>query len=164
MFDTRKHTCPHRKGRARRPPLLLLAVVTCTLWSVGAGASTGTFEEEEDAGRGILLAAKCQRCHAVSTAEVAMDEGSRVKGPDLAKLSAPMRQAEVLDAYLRRTETKNGKRHPFPWRGEDDELDRLIQWLLLHQAGDTAPDDTAPDDTEPGAAEHGRVDLEARWP
>lgn len=73
-----------------------------------------------------------------------MREGAKVKGPDLSNLSKPFREADALTAYLQRTTTKDGKKHPFPWRGEDADLRAMVGWLLEQQAAEPVSEPGTP--------------------
>ena len=122
---------------ARPTSRIAASVLIVTFWtSLGASTLYGQPDESEAPGRRVLAEANCQRCHEVSSAGIEMQEGAKVKGPDLSKLSSPFRETDRLTAYLQRTTAKEGKKHPFPWRGEDTDLRELVDWLLEQQAAD----------------------------
>lgn len=101
--------------------------------SVLSASSARAQAEDNDKGHDLFLEAKCQRCHAVSTVPIEMDEGARVVGPDLSALPSDRRDPVDLEAYILRNETKRGKKHPSAWRGQEQDLRILIGWLLEHQ-------------------------------
>lgn len=89
--------------------------------------------EEAATGAQLFEDGKCQLCHSVEAAGIEAKKKSD-KYPDLSHMSGDY-DAELLTAYLNKKETINDKKHPMPFRGSDEEMATLVNWLLeLHEA------------------------------
>ncbi len=73
---------------------------------------------------------KCSMCHSISTRGIeAKTKSNKLKGPDLVNLSARYDSA-WLAKYLTKKVGKNGKKHKKRFKGSDEELQALVDWLL----------------------------------
>ncbi len=73
---------------------------------------------------------KCIRCHSISTRGIeAKTKSERLKGPDLVGLSARYKSA-WLSKYLTKKVRLKGKKHKTRFKGSDEELQTLVDWLL----------------------------------
>ena len=90
--------------------------------------SPAVAEGEKTDGKAIFLAQKCNMCHAVPSAGIeAKTKSEAMKGPDVAGLDG---DAEQLAKYLRKQAKIDGKDHKKEFKGGDDELKVLIDWVL----------------------------------
>lgn len=105
---------------------LSLSVALCVLVVL---AVAPLFAGEESPGKQIYLDQKCNMCHPVSTAgiESKMDKG------DLVGL-ADQYEADWLVQYLKKEADKDGKTHGKAFKGTDEELKALVDWLLEQKA------------------------------
>ena len=79
-------------------------------------------------GKEVFMAAKCNMCHAVSTVGIeAKVKSEKMKGPDLVNST---RDAATLKGYLKGETEMNGAKHKKPFKGSDEELQAIIDWLL----------------------------------
>ncbi|MCP3960699.1 MAG: cytochrome c [bacterium] len=71
---------------------------------------------------------KCNMCHAVPVAEIAAKtKNEKMKGADLGgKVEGEL--AEIA-AYVRKEADIDGKTHKKPFKGTDEELQAIIDWL-----------------------------------
>ena len=71
---------------------------------------------------------KCNMCHAVPAAEIeAKTKSEKMKGADLGgKLD---KEFEEIAAYVRKEGELDGKTHKKPFKGTDEELQAIIDWL-----------------------------------
>ncbi len=71
---------------------------------------------------------KCNMCHAVPAAEIeAKTKSEKMKGGDLGgKIEGEF--AEIA-AYVRKEGELDGKSHKKPFKGTDEELQSIIDWL-----------------------------------
>jgi len=106
---------------------LSLSVALCVLVAL---AVAPLFAGEESPGKQVYLDQKCDMCHAVSTAGI---EGKTDKGGDLVGL-ADQYDAEWLTQYLKKEADKDGKQHVKGFKGTDEDLKALVDWLLEQQA------------------------------
>ncbi len=92
--------------------------------------------EEEPALDGMALFTdthKCSMCHAVPAAEiVAKTKSEKMKGGDLGgKVEGEL--AEIA-AYVRKESELDGKTHKKPFKGTDEELQAIVDWLATLEA------------------------------
>ena len=88
--------------------------------------SFSTAEEKVD-GKELLEKGKCLTCHSVTTLNI---EGKKKdKSVDLSNTGATQ-TAESLKTYLKKESEYNGKKHPVAFKGEDADLQVMIDWLL----------------------------------
>lgn len=71
---------------------------------------------------------KCNMCHAVPAAEIeAKTTSEKMKGPELGgKVEA---EFEAFAAYLRKEGDLDGKQHKKEFKGTDEELQAIVDWL-----------------------------------
>ena len=83
---------------------------------------------EESGGKAVFEAQKCNLCHSVPSAGIeATTKSDKLKGPDLVDLDA---DAQWVAKYLKKEVEKDGKSHTKPFKGSDEELKALVDWLL----------------------------------
>jgi cytochrome c551/c552 len=86
----------------------------------------------EGDGKAVFEAQKCDLCHSVSSAGIeATTKSDKMKGPDLVNLT---HDAEWLTKYLKKEVDKDGKQHTKPFKGTDEELEALVDWLLAQKS------------------------------
>ncbi len=88
--------------------------------------------EEPAKGQQVFDAQKCNMCHSVSTAGIEAKSEKMFKG-DLVNL-AETRDAEWLAQYLTRKTQLEGEDHKKEFKGSDEELQALVDWLLEQKA------------------------------
>lgn len=105
---------------------LTLTVVFAVL--LGLALATAPLAAQENDGKAIFEAQKCNLCHSVSTVGIeATTKSDKLKGPDLVDLD---QEAEWVVKYLKKEADKDGKSHTKPFKGSDEELKALVDWLL----------------------------------
>lgn len=84
--------------------------------------------EETNPGQKVFEAQKCNMCHAVPAVGIeAKTSSDKLKGPDLGgKIEADF---ETVAAYLRKAGELEGKTHKKEFKGTDEELQAIIDWL-----------------------------------
>jgi mono/diheme cytochrome c family protein len=88
------------------------------------------YSNETDAqGKQIFEANKCNNCHALQAAGIEMKMKTS-KAPDLSKLSDEITSKDVLVSYLKKEAELNGKKHMAAFKGTDEELSVLADWLM----------------------------------
>ena len=85
-------------------------------------------EGEESPGQAAFLAHKCNLCHAVPAAGIeAKTKSDKMKGPEL---GGPIEaDFEKIAAYLRKTGDLDGEQHKKEFKGTDEELKAIVDWL-----------------------------------
>lgn len=80
-------------------------------------------------GKAVFLAQKCNNCHAIQTAGIeAKTQSEKLKGPDLGGVTASLDDA-LVGKYIRKQEKINDKLHKHEFKGTDEELKTLLDWL-----------------------------------
>jgi cytochrome c len=83
-------------------------------------------------GKALFTSAKCNSCHSVSAqgieAKKSAEEGED-EVPDLSKFGAKGVDSAKLKAFLLKEDKLDGKKHKKKFKGEDADLDKLVQWL-----------------------------------
>ncbi|HXO18286.1 MAG TPA: c-type cytochrome [Thermoanaerobaculia bacterium] len=98
-------------------PIGLAAVVVTAL---AAGEPT-------DAGKAVFLKEKCGLCHAVKSQGLERTLKTS-KAKDLSNVGVE-REAAWIEKWLKHEEAIDGKKHEKVWKGSDQDLANLIQWL-----------------------------------
>ena len=89
---------------------------------------------EEGGGQAVFEDQKCNLCHGVSTVGIeAKTKSEKLKGPDLVNLSESY-EADWVVQYVKKEVDKDGKSHTKPFKGNDEELQVLVDWLLEQKA------------------------------
>lgn len=81
---------------------------------------------DEPAGKKAFVDAKCSSCHSVTSQKIEAKKKKDVV--DLSTVGSE-HKADFLKKYLLKTEKLNDKNHPSVFKGEDKNLDEIIQWL-----------------------------------
>ncbi|MCP4200585.1 MAG: hypothetical protein GY769_01460 [bacterium] len=91
-------------------------------------APTGVAAEDMDGKALFTETHKCNMCHAVPAADIeAKTTSEKMKGGDLGgKVEGEL--AEIA-AYVRKEADMDGKQHKKPFKGTDEELQAIIDWL-----------------------------------
>ncbi len=110
-------------------------LVIAALTMVAVSASAG--EEAMPAGHKAFLDMKCNMCHAVSTVGIeAKTTSEKMMGPDLVNLAKheTLGDAAVLGKYIKQEAKLDGEEHKKGFKGTDEELQALVDWLLEQKA------------------------------
>jgi len=95
------------------------------------GFSFSSFDDPE-AQR--LFIDNCVKCHSVSTVGIeAENKTGKMAGGDLVNLGESY-EAGFLFAYARKEADLDGKTHKKPFKGTDEELQAIVDWLLERKA------------------------------
>ena len=106
---------------------------------IGVVFATAPLLAQEVDGRAVYEAESCNLCHGVPTVGIAATARSeRLKGPDLVNLSDHY-EAEWLAKYVKKETDKEGRSHTRPFKGSDEELQALVDWLLEQKAEGSNP-------------------------
>ena len=132
--------------------LFIIALVLsafCVL--LAAPALAGEVKKDEarkpaiPAGQKVFTEAKCQMCHTVFAAGIGeppaedAEETEEASGPpDLSQVGAGT-TAEWLSLFLQKKETLNDKKHMKKFKGSDEDLAALVDWLLTLKPAEAAP-------------------------
>ena len=102
------------------------AAVTLLVVAFAAPVTTVAAAEAPD-GKKVFLAQKCDLCHSVPTAGIeAKTKSEKMKGPDLVDSK---REAAWIERYLKREIEQEGEKHKKEFKGSDEELKALIDWV-----------------------------------
>jgi len=105
-----------------------LILTVCLAMLLGLVLVAAPLAAEESNGQAVFEAQKCNLCHSVPAAGIeATTKSDKLKGPDLVDLDA---DAQWVAKYLKKEVEKDGKSHTKPFKGSDEELKALVDWLL----------------------------------
>ncbi len=113
----------------KRLPILAGFAVLAVLLTVALATAQ---EAAVPKGQQLFLDMKCNMCHAVPTVGIeAKTTSEKMKGPDLVDLEA---EKDWVVKYLKREAQKDGADHKKEFKGSDEELQALVDWLLEQKA------------------------------
>ena len=91
-------------------------------------------EEKKSDGLKIFAESKCTSCHSLEA--VGIKKKPNQKPPDLSN-AASVGTPEFIGKYLQKTEVKNGRKHLVSFKGSDEDLKTLTEWLVTDKADST---------------------------
>ncbi len=109
-------------------PALPLAVPVLFLMAAILAFPTAAAASEAAAGQEAFVALKCNLCHSVEAVDIAAKTKSdKMKGPDLS--SSSELDVEWAFQYIKRDVLKDDKQHKKEFKGTDEELTAILDWL-----------------------------------
>jgi mono/diheme cytochrome c family protein len=82
-------------------------------------------DQSGDDGKKVFVDSKCSMCHTVKSAGI---ESKKSDATDLSTVGKD-RTVEFLTKYLKKEVKLNDKDHKSSFKGTDDELKKLVEWL-----------------------------------
>lgn len=108
---------------------MVISALATVLSSAALGAVPAVAEASDIDGKAKFLEHKCIMCHSVETeGMVAKARVEKMKGPDLSGYTSEVEFSKMA-AYLRAEIAVAGKKHTKPFKGTDEELQAIIDWL-----------------------------------
>jgi cytochrome c5 len=93
------------------------------------GISLVQFSYSQDkTGKTIFEESKCTACHSITSQGIEAKKKSD-KTPDLSKLTEG-HDADFFMKFLKKEETMNNKKHAIAFKGSDEDLKMMIDWLV----------------------------------
>ncbi|MBZ0199026.1 MAG: cytochrome c [Ignavibacteriaceae bacterium] len=89
---------------------------------------------EDVSGEKIFVDNKCTMCHSVSASEIT---SKKKDAADLSKLSNVL-TADFLTKYLKKEEAIDGEKHKVTFKGTEEDLNKMVEWLLTFKEKDAA--------------------------
>lgn len=80
---------------------------------------------DDPAGKKIFVDQKCNMCHTVKSVGI---ESKKSDATDLSNVGAQLKSDEITK-YLKKEMKLNGKDHKTAFKGSDEELKKLVEWL-----------------------------------
>ena len=114
--------------------LLTLGALAFTLFLVSslapaASAAAGEGSTVPEGQKLFVEQYKCNMCHSVSSAGIeAKAKSEKMRGPDLTGVVAD-KGAEWTTQFIKREVKLDDKEHKKEWKGSDDDLKALVDWL-----------------------------------
>ena len=108
--------------------MVALAIVLAVFTLLPAAGALAAEEGEEPAGKAVFLAHKCNLCHSVPSAGIeSKTKSEKMKGSDL---GGPIEAGfEAFATYVRQQGELDGKSHKKEFKGTDEELQAIFDWL-----------------------------------
>ena len=85
-------------------------------------------EGEVKDGKTIFEESKCTACHGIESQGVVAKKKSD-KNPDLSTITTG-HDIEFWTKYMKKEESLNSKKHPIPFKGTDEDLKTMMEWLM----------------------------------
>ena len=82
-------------------------------------------DDKSDDGKKVFVDNKCNMCHTVTSAGI---ESKKSDAVDLSTVGKD-RTVEFLTKYLKKEAKLNDKDHKASFKGTDEELTKLVEWL-----------------------------------
>ena len=103
-----------------------IVVILVSVLVLGFAAPMGAAAGD---GKAAFTGAKCEMCHSVSAADIAAKvKSGKMKGPDLSGFKSDDMAATV--AYImQKAAGEGGKKHLKGFKGTDEELQTILDWL-----------------------------------
>ncbi len=113
------------------PKSLVLTAAGCAA-AILVAISAVAAEEAVPRGHEVFLEAKCNLCHGVPAAGIeAKTTSEKMKGPDLL---AGEWDGGKLAGFIKQEIEVDGRKHKKEFKGSDEELQALVDWLLEQKA------------------------------
>lgn len=80
---------------------------------------------DDPAGKKIFVDNKCNMCHIIKSAGI---ESKKSDATDLSNVGAEMKKDDMIK-YLKKEMKLNDKVHKTAFKGTDEELTKLVEWL-----------------------------------
>lgn len=112
----------------------------CTAALFLAAIPAAGADEARDPGQVEFLKQKCETCHSVSSHGIShTGKIEKLIGPDLAGVG-DRHESSWMVAYIQREQVgENGKKHTKPFKGSDEELQAIVDWLGSLKTGESDP-------------------------
>ena len=92
-------------------------------------APSAIAEDAGDAKTLFVETHKCNMCHGVAAAEIeAKTSSDKMKGPDLSGYKSE-KSFEALAGFVKKNSQLDGKDHKKGFKGTDEELQTILDWL-----------------------------------
>lgn len=104
----------------------IIAYLTSIIIIVALYGFAFTISSNDDpAGKKIFVDQKCNMCHTVKSAGI---ESKKSDATDLSNVGAELKSEEMIK-YLKKETKLNDKNHKASFKGSDEELIKLVEWL-----------------------------------
>jgi mono/diheme cytochrome c family protein len=105
---------------------VLLAAFTLPMLAAPQAAQAAA----DPPGKVVFMAQKCEMCHSIDSQQIARTTKSeKMAGPDLSNVGGA-HLAPWISQYLKKeVANSEGKKHGKDWKGTDEELKQLADWL-----------------------------------
>ncbi|HYW68786.1 MAG TPA: c-type cytochrome [bacterium] len=111
--------------------------VLCVALAAPAFADEAKKEEAKmPAGQKVFMDAKCQMCHTVYSAAIGeppaedAEKKEDASGPPDLSMTGADKTAEWMSLFLQKKEALNDKKHMKRFKGSDEDLTALVDWLM----------------------------------
>lgn len=85
---------------------------------------------DDPAGKKIFIDNKCNICHTVNSVGI---ESKKSDATDLSNVGAELKKDDMIK-YLKKEMKLNDKKHKTAFKGSDEDLEKLVEWLITLKA------------------------------
>ena len=108
---------------------MAVPVAAMNLFGGGMVSAAGGTGGGEPAGKALFVDQKCSMCHSVDAVGIERKSKSdKMKGPDLSTVGDE-HDAAWIAAFVKQEETLDGEKHDKPYKGTDEDLQAIADWL-----------------------------------
>ena len=98
-------------------------------------------QDDEPAGKKIFVDSKCGSCHSIE-AEGLTTKSKKKNVPDLSDVGTK-RNSDFISKFITKQEKLNDAQHPMAFKGSDEDLQKLANWLESLKGTATQKDTTS---------------------
>ncbi len=115
------------------------AMVTIAGFWLACGVGFAFFAQagEESGGKALFLEKKCNLCHSIASQEIEK-KLEKMQGGDLSEAGNSVADAKWLKRYLLQNALKDQEKHRRRFKGEEPELETLVNWIITLKSGEAA--------------------------
>lgn len=90
------------------------------------GFAFANVNSDEPAGKKAFIDNKCNSCHPIEAAGITTK--AKKNNPDLSKVGKEL-TPDAMIKYIKKETKINDKKHPSNWKGTDEDLKAITDWL-----------------------------------
>jgi hypothetical protein len=92
------------------------------------GFQTNQLNKDDPPGKEIFIENKCGTCHSVEAADITLKKKKK-NIPDLSDVGTKL-DPSFIKKWVLKEESINGVKHMYSYKGSDEDLDILVDWLM----------------------------------
>lgn len=92
------------------------------------GFQTNIKTDEDSAGKKLFIENKCATCHSVEAADIILKKKKKTV-PDLSDVGSKLEPTFIMK-FITKEETLNDAKHMYGFKGSDEDLKTLVDWLV----------------------------------
>jgi mono/diheme cytochrome c family protein len=103
-----------------------IAILSLAVFALAVGLASVAQAAD---GKALFVEKKCNLCHAVDSQGIEK-KSAKMKGAELSDAGSRVESADALKKFLTQETMKDGEKHKKKWKGTDEELDTIVEWVM----------------------------------